>query len=269
MKKILITGSTDGIGKLTAIQLCELGHEVLIHGRNPKKVENVISEIRTLNPKASLQGFVSDFSDFKSIVTMSDRILDSTSVLDVIINNAGVFKTENPIMDSGLDLRFVVNYLAPVLLTNRLMSLLKKSESPRIINLSSAAQSSVDLDALKGAKKLSDQEAYAQSKLALTMWSNYMSQRESNIVSIPVNPGSLLNTKMVQEAYGRHWSSAEKGSNILSDLAINLAYQNDSGRYFDNDKGDIKGDFSKAHPDAYDSKLIASLMHTTDSLLEI
>ena len=86
---------------------------------------------------------------------------------------------------------------------------------------------------------------------------------EKEVSVIPVNPGSLLNTKMVQEAFGNHWDSADKGAKILRDLAVSDSFENMSGKYFDNDKGD----FGRAHPDAYDSGKINSLIYLTNKLL--
>jgi hypothetical protein len=85
---------------------------------------------------------------------------------------------------------------------------------------------------------------------------------------IALNPGSLLNTKMVSEAYGHHWSPATKGSDILYDLAVSEEYNGITGKYFDNDKGNPKGHFSEAHPDAYDDQLIAELITNTENILQ-
>ena len=144
---------------------------------------------------------------------------------------------------------------------------MSQSEQPRIVNLSSAAQSPVSLKALVGQEEITVQAAYAQSKLALTMWNTHLAATFKNITSIAVNPGSLLNTKMANEAYGQHWSSADKGANILADLATNEAYTANSGAYFDNDKGAEKGYFSDAHPDATNHEKIKQLIKTTDTLL--
>lgn len=263
MKTILITGSTDGIGKLAAIKLAKDGHHVLLHGRNNEKLQKLIAEIKEVSGNDKINGFISDLSDFESIEKMTAEIADAFPKIDVLINNAGVFKSSVQTKPDGLDIRFAVNYFAPYLLTQGLMPLLKKSSSPRVINLSSAAQSSVSIEALRGAEPLSDQEAYAQSKLALTMWSFHLSQNHDFLNVIAVNPGSLLNTKMVQEAYGQYWSSADKGATILYDLSVSDQYNDSSGKYFDNDKGD----FSKAHSDAYDQKKNSDLITETQKIL--
>ena len=186
----------------------------------------------------------------------------------MLINNAGIFHSPLEKTKQGLDIRLAVNYYAPYLLTNDLMPLMEKGNNSRIINLSSAAKVPVSMNALLGKKDLSVQEAYAQSKLAMTMWSFQLAQNKKNLNTIAVNPGSLLNTKMVQEAYGQFWSPAEKGSNIIFDLALSEEYKGSSGKYFDNDKGEEKGLFGPAHPDAYDQTKIDELISTTDLYLK-
>jgi len=258
-KSILITGSTDGIGKLAAIQLAKEGHEIFLHGRNPEKLATVIAEIKTLSKNENIKGFQADFSDLKAVKAMAQSILSEIPRLDVLINNAGVFKSPNLLNKDGLDLRLVVNYLAPYILTDGLIPLLETSGTARIINLSSAAQSTVSEGFLTGKAQVSTQEAYAQSKLALTMWSFNLAKNLSNVAVIAVNPGSLLNTRMVQEAYGRYWSSADKGANILYDLAVSQRYEGITGKYFDNDNGD----FGAAHADAYKEVLVKQLIDVT------
>jgi len=262
-KTIFITGSTDGIGKLTAIKLAGEGHLIYVHGRNVDKVTATISEIKELTKNENINGLVADLSDFEAIKEMANQLQTEISSLDVLINNAGVFMSPVTHNKNGLDLRFVVNYYAPYLLTNALLPLLKNSESPRIINLSSAAQAPVNLRTLIGQQNESEGATYAESKLALTMWSFNLAKNEPKITVIAVNPGSLLNTKMANEAYGKSWSSADKGADILCDLAISEDYKNASGKYFDNDQGS----FGNAHSDAYNQAKIDQLIEVTENIL--
>ena len=194
MKTILISGSTDGVGKLTATKLAKSGHQIILHGRNSEKLKKTISEIKEKTNNDKVSGFVSDLSDFNSIEKMISEITNKFSSIDVLINNAGVFTSRIAQNQDGLDMRFAVNYFGPYILTNGLLPVLKNTASPRIINLSSAAQSPVSMEALKGKEKLSEQAAYAQSKLALTMWSFAFAENHPEITTIAVNPGSLLNT---------------------------------------------------------------------------
>lgn len=264
-KNILITGSTDGIGKLAAIQLAKAGHTVFLHGRNSEKLTNVISEIQETTKNTNISGFIVDFSDLKAVKAMGEKIRNEVPKLDVLINNAGIFKSAINKTKDHLDIRFAVNYLAPYVLTKEILPLL---ENGRIINLSSAAQAPISLPALLGKEELNVNAAYAQSKLALTMWSFNLAKEVPNTTVIAVNPGSLLNTRMVSEAYGQFWAPAEKGANILYDLAVEEAYEAHSGEYFDNDKGNPKGTFAPAHADAYEEGLIQILLQETERLLK-
>lgn len=262
-KTIFITGSTDGIGELTALQLAKAGHELYLHGRNTGKLSAVISEIKQKSDNQNIGGFVADFSDLQAVRKMARQIADELPKIDVLINNAGAFKSRNARTKDGFDMRFAVNYLAPYVLTDALLPLLRKAAAPRLINLSSAAQSAISLAALSGKEKLSEQQTYAQSKLALTMWSFYLAEKNPDISVIAVNPGSLLNTNMVREAYGFHRSSVDKGANILYNLAVGVDYEGMTGEYFDNDRGAL----GKAHPDAYNKQKIKQLIGSTEQLL--
>lgn len=264
IKTIIITGSTDGIGKLAAIQLAKEGHEIYLHGRNEEKLKAVVAEVKEQSNNEKIKGFAADFSNLAAVKQMGQQILEELSKIDVLINNAGVFKSASPYNEQGWDIRFVVNYFAPFLLTDMLLPLLLKGTDTRVLNLSSAAQASVSAEALAGQSKVSVQEAYAQSKLALTMWSYHLAQSVPEISTIAVNPGSLLNTNMVKEAYGYHWSSADKGANILYELAISSTYQGVTGKYYDNDQGS----FGIAHADANKSAKIAQLIATTNAIIK-
>jgi len=264
MKHILITGSTDGIGKLVAIKLAKDGHRIYIHGRSQEKIRAAISEIKEESKNENVSGFVADFSDMDAVKKMAKQVNNEVSHLDILINNAGVFKTPNLLNKDGFDLRFVVNYLAPYLLTKEILPILKKGTETRIINLSSAAQAPVSYNAMLGKTNVTLNESYAQSKLALTMWSFDLAKQLKDIAVIAVNPGSLLNTKMANEAYGEHWSPAEKGSDILYDLAVSDKHAGITGKYFDNDNGV----YANAHSDAYNEEAIIELIKFSDKLID-
>lgn len=277
-KTILITGSTDGIGKLAALKLAQAGHQVYLHGRDANKLASVIAEVQTVATGAAvnnIDGFVADFSDLTAVRKMAAEVKEKLPKLDVLINNAGIYTTASATTKDGLDVRFVVNYLAPYELTNALLPLLKQSSKARIVNLSSAAQAPISYEAFVGKSRLNDKDAYAQSKLALTMWSMALADAvaSNDINVIAVNPGSLLNTKMVNEAYGQYWSSADKGANILTELAISDGFMNDTGKYFDNDikdgvHGEARGAFGTPHAAALNQEAIAELEQQTQTVLQ-
>jgi len=151
-KTILITGSTDGLGLETAKVLVSQGHHVLLHGRNPAKLEDAEKTLSALAEGGHIESYVADLSRMADIEALAKVVAKRHKKLDVLINNAGVFKTSDPITQDGLDVRFVVNTIAPYLLTRKLMPLL--GASARVVNLSSAAQSPVNLEALSGQVRL-------------------------------------------------------------------------------------------------------------------
>jgi len=263
-KTFLVTGSTDGIGLETARMLVSLGHNVLLHGRNPAKLEEVERTLSALPDEGRVESYVSDLSRMANVEELAKAVAEKHTKLDVLINNAGVFKTPDPITQDGLDVRFAVNTIAPYLLTQRLMPLF--GASGRVINLSSAAQSPVDPEALAGQVKLSDDfAAYAQSKLALTMWSRSiaLSLKDDGPAIIAVNPGSMLGTKMVKEAFGMAGNDIRIGAEILTRAALADEFETASGQYFDNDSGQ----FASPHPDALDPQKSEEIVRVIEAVL--
>ncbi len=132
-KVVLVTGSTDGIGKQTAYSLASKGAIVLLHGRNSLRGENVLEEIRRMTGNTRLQFIQAELSSAKDIRKLADRIKESHDRLDVLINNAGTFQQERRLNDDGLEITFAVNYLAQFRLTHELLDLLKRSSSKSAI----------------------------------------------------------------------------------------------------------------------------------------
>lgn len=248
-KTILITGATDGIGRATAVALANLGHDIIAHGRDAQKLQQLKAEIGE-----SLTTVQADMSDLSQVARMGGDLLQTRDRIDVVINNAGVFKTQQPRLSDGMDVRFVVNTFAPALLSKLLLPIVPNDG--RLVHLSSAAQAPVDLDALRGTRPMHDMEAYAQSKLALTMWSqDFAAKHPDGPVSVAVNPGSLLATKMVREGFGTAGNDLNIGVDILIRAALSDEFANASGRYFDNDSGQ----FAPPHPDAADAAKVAAV----------
>jgi NAD(P)-dependent dehydrogenase (short-subunit alcohol dehydrogenase family) len=263
-KTILITGSTDGIGLETARMLATLGHQVLLHGRNSRKLENAQHSLSSLSGGGRVEGYVADLSRRPDVENLAQAVAATHSKLDVLINNAGVFKTAETRTADGLDVRFAVNTLAPYLLTRKLLPLL--GASGRVINLSSAAQSPVEADALAGRVRLSDDfNAYAQSKLALTMWSRALalSLDAEGPAIIAVNPGSMLGTKMVKEGFGVAGGDVRIGAEILVRAALDEEFAAASGQYFDNDTGR----FAQPHRDALDPRKSQEIIRAMEAIL--
>ena len=262
-KTILITGATDGIGFETAKLLARDGNELLLHGRNPDKLSRVVESIGASEGSASIASFVADLSRLAEVERFASDVTERCSKLDVLINNAGVFKTSQSTTPEGFDVRFIVNTIAPFLITQRLLPLM--DTSGRIINLSSAAQSPVDLKAMAGGVRLADMEAYAQSKLALTMWSRHLalSVDGKGPVIVAVNPGSLLATKMVKEGFGVAGSDIRIGADILVRAALSDEFADAYGKYYDND---ARG-FGSPHPEALNEEKNAKVVRAIGAII--
>ncbi|MGI9626497.1 MAG: SDR family NAD(P)-dependent oxidoreductase [Longimicrobiales bacterium] len=263
-KTILVTGSTDGIGLEASKTLAELGHVVLLHGRNSAKLEDLERSLSAETGGGRIETYLADFAVREDVEAMAKAVIEAHGSIDVLINNAGVYSTSHPITADGLDARFAVNTVAPYLLTKRLLPLL--GAGGRVVNLSSAAQSPVDPAAVTGRTRLSDGPAYAQSKLALTMWSRAMAQTlgEGGPAIIAVNPGSLLATNMVRDAFGVPGADVRIGADILVRAALADEFESASGKYFDNDKGR----FGSPHPDALDLEKCQEIVDILEVLLD-
>ncbi|KPA20779.1 3-oxoacyl-(acyl-carrier-protein) reductase FabG [Shimia sp. SK013] len=246
-KTILITGATDGIGYETAKLLVSEGHRVLVHGRSAEKLGRVTQDL-------VVKGYRADLSSFSDTAAFAQAMNADFGTIDVLINNAGVLKTPKAQTADGLDVRFVVNTLTPYLLTCALLD--QMPPDGRVVNLSSAAQAPVDLAAMRGQRELSAMEAYAQSKLAITIWSRELAVELPNgPLVVAVNPGSLLASKMVKEGFGVAGNDLSIGAEILRQAALSDTFLGKSGAYFDNDSGR----FADPHRDALNTEKSAAV----------
>lgn len=263
MKTILITGATDGLGRETARQLARQGHRLLVHGRSADKLKALSSELAALPGAGPVETFQADLSRLSEVAALADAVAAHHSHLDALINNAGVLRTDHPTTADGLDVRFVVNTFAPALLTRRLLPLF--SADGRIVHLSSAAQAPVDLEGLSGTRQLEPMSAYAQSKLALTMWSQSLAEElgPNGPVTVAVNPGSLLATRMVKEGFGVDGQDVGVGADILIRAALSPEFAQASGRYFDNDVGR----FAPPHAHAANPAVRASVVQAIEAMI--
>lgn len=262
-KTILITGATDGIGLETAKMMAPEGHTLLLHGRNPSKLEAVSKAVSAIAGAGDIKTYRADLSILSEVSELADQIKADFSSLDALINNAGVFKMSDSSTHDGYDARFIVNVVAPYLLTKDLLPIL--GSGGRVVNLSSAAQAPVNVQGFLDKRSFSDGDAYAQSKLALTMWSFEMAKElgANGPMIVAVNPASFLGSKMVKEAYGQSGHDLKIGADILTRAALSDEFENASGRYYDNDRKS----FAQPHPDALDSSKNKRVIDAVEQLI--
>ena len=199
-KTILITGSTAGIGKQTAISLAEKGYQVIITGRNKESGEKVVSEIKQLTNNQKIGLILADISTIAGIIKINAEFKSSYSNLDCLINNAGSASKSLTITPDGFELNFAVNVIAPYLLSTLLLDNLKLSPEPRIITLAGGdLPQSIDLSNLQNERYFDGLNSYSQSKVAMMciMYELSKKLRDTKITCNICYPGQA-STSMTQ-----------------------------------------------------------------------
>jgi NAD(P)-dependent dehydrogenase (short-subunit alcohol dehydrogenase family) len=234
---VLVTGATDGLGRRVARKLAAKGARVLLHGRNPERLEAVLEEVR--GQKGGGGSYLADLSSLAAVRGLAERILSDEEHLDVLVNNAGIISRRRRVSEDGVELTFAVNYLSHVLLTGLLMPLLRDSVPARIVNVASAGQSPLDFSNPMLERGYDAMKAYSQSKLAQIMFTFELAKRQRN-TGVTVNalhPASLMDTKMVQDTFGYTMSTVEEGAEAVVRLAVSLEVEGVTSAYFDGTRG--------------------------------
>lgn len=233
-KIILITGSTDGIGLQSAIDLSLLGAHVLVHGRNETRASAAADRVRSKSSSGKVDFVFGDLAVKEEIVTMSELIHREYDHIDVLINNAGVIKDKRELNADGYEMTFAVNHLAYYLLTGLLLDLVLKSEDSRIINVASQAHaSSLEFDNLQGEKYYESTDAYSRSKLCNILFT-YRLARMLGDEKVSVNalhPG-VIGTKLLLAGWGSRGQVLNEGSKTSVYLASSDELTGVSGKYF-------------------------------------
>ena len=239
-KIILITGSTDGIGKQAALEVARKGATVLLHGRNPSLGNTVLEQTKKQSQNDKIDLFIADFASLRQVRRLANEVCKKYAKLDVLVNNAGAYMRDRQLTEDGFEMTFAVNHLAPFLLTNLLMDLLKRSAPSKIINVSSMAHQGahLDLNDLQAEKRYDAYDVYSKSKLANLLFTHELAHRleNSGVTVNALHPG-VIATKMLRAGFG------SMGGRPVEDGAARIAYLIDtpgiesvSGKYFVNDK---------------------------------
>jgi len=262
-KTILITGATDGIGKVAAKTLAKQGHTVIIHGRNRSKAESVCEEIKLETGNLKVDILIADLFSFADIKRMSEDFKKKYDRLDVLLNNAGAFfGKDREVTTDGHEKTIALNLFTPILLTELLLDVLAKSSSARIINTSSATHkmpaSKPIFNDLQLEKNYDPSKAYGLSKL-YTIWvtrhlaSTLKDRGLNNITANVYHPGAVATrfgqdsdkgfiSNMIFKIALPFMTKPDKGADTTVYLATSEEVENVTGKYFGKMKEEAPSD---------------------------
>ena len=251
-KTVLITGSTDGVGRYVAKRLAADGAQVLIHGRDEARAKTLVEEI--VREGHAAPGFYqADLASLAGARQLADAVRAEHGRLDVFVSNAGIGSMnggpERRTSTDGYELRFAVNYLSGFLLAYLLLPLLKAAAPARIVNVASLGQHPIDFDDVMITKNYSGSRAYAQSKLAQIMLTIDLAEelKEAGITVNSLHPATYMNTTMVRAGGITPVSTVEQGGEAILHLVSGDDVANKSGLFFNGLHE------ARANPQAYDA----------------
>jgi len=236
---VLVTGATDGVGRLVAKQVAAAAANVIVHGRNPTKGEQTVRDIRREIEQAQIEFRCADLASLEDVRQLARSVANAHEHIDVLINNAGLGfgapGSQREVSRDGHELRFAVNYLAPFLLTHLLLPTIRRSARARIVNVASIGQAPIQFDDVMLTRTYDGRRAYAQSKLALVMFTLDLAAalQGTNVAINAVHPATFMNTRMVSDAGIRPQNTVEQGADAVLHLAISPDAEGVSGRFFD------------------------------------
>ncbi len=239
MRVVLVTGSTDGIGRQTARQLAAKGLKVIVHGRSRPKVDAALAWLREELPGGEFEGVAFDLGRLAEVRRGAEQVLALAPKLHVLVNNAGIFAGEWVVTADGIEMTLAVNYLGPFLLTELLGPRLTDSAdemASRVVNVSSVAHTRgrIHVDDLQLATSWTGYAAYAQSKLAQVMHALTLADRHepTKLLAYSVHPG-VVGTKLLRQGFGPVAGiQPEAGARTSVMVASGIAEDEPSGSYF-------------------------------------
>ena len=236
VRTALVTGSTDGIGKETALGLARAGLRVFVHGRSKPKVEHAVAELQAQAPEGSFEPVSFDLGSIASIRRAMTELGERLDTLHVLVNNAGIFSPERVITGDGIEMTLAVNHVGHYLLTELLRPALRKAGSARVLIVSSIAHTRgrIHLEDLTLEKAYTGYAAYAQSKLANVMHALDLAAASdpAELAVYALHPG-VISTKLLREGFGPvRGSSPHHGAATSIRLATAPTIVEPSGTYF-------------------------------------
>lgn len=232
----LVTGGTSGMGYEDAKALAAAGARVVIAARNPQRGQESIDRIKKEVPDAQIQFESLDLADLASVRALSQRLSATLPQLDGLINNAAIMAPpERGTSPDGLEMQFATNYAGHFVLTAEMLPLLRKSDAPRVVTLSSVAalRGSLNFEDLQFQQAYVPFAAYAQSKLACLMFALELQRRSDaagwGIQSMAAHPGIAV-TELVARGpgldseQGRQWASNRDRMQTAAQGAVPTLY---------------------------------------------
>jgi NAD(P)-dependent dehydrogenase (short-subunit alcohol dehydrogenase family) len=277
-KVCMVTGATSGIGKATALSLAQMGATVVMVGRDRAKGEAVLREIKTKSGNEAVGLLLADLSSQESIRQLIESFRQRYTQLHVLINNAGVYMLTRRETVDGLEMTFAVNQLAPFLLTNLLLEVLKASAPARIVNVSSGSHEVgyINMDDLQSEKRYSFMRPYGQSKLALVLFTYELARRlEGTGVTVNcLHPGFVatnigqsgvgsVGRAVVKFIFSSLGISPEEGAKTSIYLASSPDVEGVTGKYF------VKSIPKRSAPITYDESLQRQLWEESARLVKL
>jgi NAD(P)-dependent dehydrogenase (short-subunit alcohol dehydrogenase family) len=266
-KTVLITGSTDGLGREVAIRLGMLGAHVLVHGRNAQRGAEVVEKIN--NSAGSAKFYQADFGSLKNVRELANTVKRDHQKLDILINNAGLGSGfaggQRRVSQDGYEMVLQVNFLAHYLLTDLLLPLLKDGAPSRIINVASRAQSPINFGDIMLENYFSGRATYHRSKLAQVMHAFHYSEllQGSQVTFNTLHPASMMDTTMVAQMAGPARTTVDEGARALMMLAVSPDLEGRSGLYF------VGHNEGRANDQAYDVVARAELDKIARELIKL
>lgn len=264
---VFITGATDGLGKMLATRLVKKDKQLILHGRNQEKGENLLKELRTINPDCDIAYVNADFADLKAVEKMATEILAQYDNIDVLINNAAIGGGGRSNLDRefampNYELRFTINYLAQVLLTEKLLPIITVPQS-RIINVASMGQMDIDFADIMMENGYYGSRAYCQSKTALVMYTFSLAERlaKQKIMVTTLHPETYMDTNLVRLHFTEPLSTVDEGCDHLEYVAFYPDLDDITGKYFN------KNVITRAIEQAYNQESRQKLTEITKELL--
>lgn len=261
---VLITGSTDGLGRHLAVRLGAAGARVLVHGRDARRAEAVRAQILAVGGPDPVV-LLADLAELSQVDRLADDVARHADRLDVLVNNAGVGfgrpGAPRELSADGIELRFAVNHLAGYRLTRSLLPLLRSSATARIVNVASAGQHPVDFTDPMLDHHYDGVTAYRRSKLAQIMAGFDLADELHGDVTVnALHPASFMDTTMVREADAAPRSTVAEGGDATLRLITGPASQS-TGRYFNGEREE------RAHEQTYDPHARRRLRQLSDELI--